>query len=153
MKTEKSLLQRVQSRISVRRNAIREVNSDIELLVFLKSIATLPSDAKYQLTQLRKDARDMGVDQRTDKEVYQVLLEQERNKYAEYFRSSYEHHLADSGRMKAVWTKIILAVWLASHVAGAYAKTDWKVALGVSVLLGLTTLLAYQAGRGDEAWK
>ena len=54
--------------------------------------------------------------------------------------------------MKAGWTKLVLAVWLTANVMSSAFSAGWPVGVGVVVLLGTTALLAYQAGRGDDAW-
>jgi hypothetical protein len=86
----KTKMQRLQSRISKRRNAIRHVDSEIEILVTVKNLIGLSPEHQAMLTQFRKYSKDMGVDQKLDKELYQMLLEQERNKFAGHFRSKYK---------------------------------------------------------------
>ena len=90
MNIQKSQLQRLQSRISKRRNIVCIVNNNISNLLFLKVIGAFDEEDKDNLRQLRIDAKDMGADQRLDKELFQLLLKHERNKYAQYFRSKYK---------------------------------------------------------------
>ena len=85
----KSLLQQVQSRISKRRNMISAIDHNIEFLLKVKALADLPDDAERALKHYRKDSKAMGDDQKLDKELYKMLLGQERTKYDAYFRSKY----------------------------------------------------------------
>jgi hypothetical protein len=96
MNNTKTLLQRVQSRISKRRNAISAIDRNIGFLVKMKALADLPDAVARALRQYREDSKAMGADQRTDKEIFQVLLAQERNKYAGHFRSKYPHWLSSA---------------------------------------------------------
>jgi len=90
MNKPKTLLQRVQSRISKRRNVIREINYEIEIIEDMRDMCFLFSpEQKEGLRECRLLAKVMGEDQQLDKQIFQVLLEQERDKYALHFRSKY----------------------------------------------------------------
>jgi hypothetical protein len=86
----KTKLQRLQSRISKRRNAISHLDTEIHSLITCKVLVGLLPEAQTTLTQFRKLSKGMGLDQKLDKELYQMLLEQERNKHAHLFRSKYK---------------------------------------------------------------
>lgn len=55
--------------------------------------------------------------------------------------------------MTAGYTKITLVSWLTSILTFAYTDGGFRVALGAWGFLIITAVLAYQAGRGDDAWK
>jgi hypothetical protein len=72
----KTKLQRLQSRISKRRNAIHAVDNRIwDLLEIKKLLVVLPTELKAELTALRDGVKMLGLDQKLDKELYQMLLE------------------------------------------------------------------------------
>ena len=89
MKTEKSLLQRVPSRISKRRAMIHTVEETVEHHYLVKAAWGVDTISPVALKR-HKLAISVGAEnQRLDKEIFAMLLEAERNKYAAYFRSSY----------------------------------------------------------------
>ena len=55
--------------------------------------------------------------------------------------------------MKAGYTKIALTLWLAMWILSMYYEVGFRAAAAFGGILMLTVLLAYQAGRGDGAWK
>lgn len=55
--------------------------------------------------------------------------------------------------MKAGKTKIVLAVWLTGLSAVFYHLGGWQAAAGIAMILGITSAFAFEAGRGDDAWK
>ena len=95
----KTNLQLLQSRISKRRNYIRTINSEIEILVVWKNTTGVSPSENEALKAHRMAARMLGVDQRLDKQLFQMLLAQERNKHAEHFRSKYPHWLSSSDHL------------------------------------------------------
>jgi hypothetical protein len=54
--------------------------------------------------------------------------------------------------MKAGWTKIVLAVWLTAWASALCLEADMVSSVFNIAVLGITTLLAYQCGKGDRAW-
>lgn len=54
--------------------------------------------------------------------------------------------------MKAGNTKIVLAIWLTGWLSAMFYQSGWVAATGFLGSLGITVMLAYWAGRGDDAW-
>lgn len=89
MKNEKSMIQRLQSRISQRRNSIAELDQHIHTLLCIKVVRPLSEDFAQRLTALRGATKVLGHDQRLDKELYQMLLAKRGEIVAKHFYSKY----------------------------------------------------------------
>lgn len=88
MSKEKTHIQRLQSRIRLRSNCIADIDREIAQLLEIKYFGFGPS-VKLALAVARAVSRDAGKDQKLDKELFQMLLDQERSKRRRPFRSSY----------------------------------------------------------------
>jgi hypothetical protein len=86
----KTVIQRLKSRISRRRNITRELEKALANHYSFKSssigFATL---SQAQVVEVRDAIKNCAANQRLDKELFAMLLEKERSKYDMYFRSSY----------------------------------------------------------------
>lgn len=95
MNKQKTLLQRVQSRISKRRDMICELEDKIADHYCTKEIYGVGRFCKWELQEAKENLKEGAASQKLDKELFAMLLEQERNKYAGHFRSKYRHWMND----------------------------------------------------------
>lgn len=78
MKTGKTLLQRVQSRISKRRDMIAEVETAVTYYYEVKEQFGFGTMNELRLKQHKANIRTGAESQKLDKELYQMLLQQDR---------------------------------------------------------------------------
>ena len=89
MNKPKTLLQRVQSRISMRRNELFDLERVVQHHYFKKEYWGEVYLDKWTLQHYKDTLKVTAASQKLDKQIFQVLLTQERNKFAGYFRSAY----------------------------------------------------------------
>lgn len=90
MNKPKTLLQRVQSRISKRRNLIGSLEHEVMRHYVYCSCFGHDSEMSYdEVVEAKAAIKEGAESQKLDKEIYQLLLKQERDKFDAYFRSAY----------------------------------------------------------------
>jgi hypothetical protein len=72
----KTIRQRLQSRISLRRNTIRELEAD---LVCLKQYKYHMNYIKDAISDYKEEIAFLALDQKLDRQLYAMLIEQDRN--------------------------------------------------------------------------
>lgn len=92
---QKTLLQRLQSRISTRGNHLKALEERLhEHYLFKEEGITLLFPEK--LKETKSVLLEGAASQKLDRQIFQVLLQQERDKYGTYFRSKHKHWLAEA---------------------------------------------------------
>lgn len=86
----KTLLQQVQSRISKRRDMIRLREERIALHYDDNRKCGVSRVSPVELRQLKQAVKAGAESQKLDKQIFQMLLSQERNKHADHFRSAHK---------------------------------------------------------------
>lgn len=96
MNNTKSLLQRVQSRISKRRGMINALEELVEYHYGAKALFGSGTMTPEQLKQHKASIKAGAESQKLDKKIFQMLVAQERTKYDAYFRSAHKHWMVEA---------------------------------------------------------